>query len=292
MRDNSQIIDPDLVRSLIAAQFPQWATLQVRPVAHGGWDNRTFHLGDKMLVRMPSAEEYAAKVEIEQKWLPKLAPHLPLSIPAPIAMGRPDEGYPWNWSIYAWIDGETVARAPVADMNQLAIDLAHFLKALHVIDTSGGPVPGLHNFYRGGALATYDAETRQAIAALKNDIKAERATELWDEALATKWEQAPVWVHGDISPGNLLVRDGKLCAVIDFGGLAVGDPACDLAIAWTFLNGESREVFQKALSLDENTWLRGKAWTLWKALITAAGSSNSQNYKSVICRNIIEDLLG
>ncbi len=263
-------IDASLVRRLVASQFPRWANLPVRPVEPSGWDNRTFHLGDEMSVRLPSAEGYAAQVDKEHRWLPKLAPHLPLPIPVPLAMGVPGGGYPWHWSIYRWLDGETASIERIADLPQFATALARFLTALQQIDSTDGPLPMPHNFYRGGPLTTYDEETRQAIAALDGRIDTGAATEVWEAALATTWRGSPVWVHGDVTTGNLLVEAGRLSAVIDFGCSGVGDPACDLSIAWTFFAGESREMFRAALPLDTATWARGRGWTLWKALITLA----------------------
>jgi aminoglycoside phosphotransferase (APT) family kinase protein len=263
-------IDVSLVRRLVAAQFPQWADLPVRPVKAGGWDNRTFHLGEHMSVRLPSAEHYVPQVEKEHRWLPKLAPLLPLPIPAPLGRGVPGEGYPWPWSVYRWLEGERANKANISDLNRFAIDLAKFLVALQEIDASGGPLAGKHNFYRGGPLKVYDAETRQAVAALGSEINPAAAMAVWEAALATTWQDRPVWVHGDVADGNLLVKDGRLCAVIDFGSSGVGDPACDLYIAWTFLEHESREAFRATLPLDEATWARGRGWTLWKALIMFA----------------------
>jgi aminoglycoside phosphotransferase (APT) family kinase protein len=265
------VIDAILVQRLIAKQFPHWKHLSVQPVANAGWDNRTFHLGEHMLVRMPSAEEYAAQVEKEQRWLPKLAPLLPLQIPVPLAMGEPAEGYPWKWSIYHWLEGDAATTAPIADLRDFAKSLAQFLIALQNIDPTGGPLPGSHNFNRGGALITYDAEARQAMNALKDKIDVITATEIWETGLATTWENKPVWIHGDVSSGNLLVKDGKLSAVIDFGQLGIGDPACDLMIAWTFFKAESREIFRAMLKLNADTWARGRAWALWKFMIVAAG---------------------
>lgn len=284
-------IDAQLVHQLISEQFPQWKDLPISPVFTSGWDNRTFHLGLEMLVRIPSRAEYAEKVAIEQKWLPILAPHLPLPIPEPIALGQPSHSYAWNWSIYRWIKGESASTAPISDLNQFARDLAHFLSDLHRIKIKDGPLPGPHNFYRGGALKTYDSETRRALSSLKSKIDVDQAKTVWEEAIVTSWQKPPVWVHGDISAGNLLVRNGKLAAVIDFGGLAIGDPACDLAIAWTLFHGESRKIFEETLQLDLATWARGRAWTLWKALIVAAGFCNPSNKESKECWRVIDDLL-
>lgn len=174
------IINETLVRCLITDQFPQWKDLPVRPVTHSGWDNRTFHLGEHMLVRMPSAEDYALQVEKEQRWLPKLAPKLPLPIPAPVGLGKPANGYPWTWSIYAWLPGETAIPSRITDLSDFAINLAQFLIALQSIDSKSGPVPGLHSFYRGGSLATYDNETRQAFSEELEQVERKEVERLFD----------------------------------------------------------------------------------------------------------------
>ena len=285
------VVDEKLVRRLVAGQFPQWAGLLVRPVAVGGWDNRTFHLGEHMIVRLPSAAGYAAQVEKEQRWLPRLAPLLPLSIPVPIAIGEAAEGYAWKWSTYQWLEGERAATGRIADIRDFAVNLAQFVIAMQRIDPMDGPSPGPHNFYRGGPLAIYDAETRQAITALRGKIDVAAAAEAWDAALATAWHKSPVWIHGDVSSGNLLVQDGRLSAVIDFGQLGVGDPACDLAIAWTLFKGESRQAFRATLGLDAATWARGRCWTLWKALIVAAKLTDSNAAEAREPWRIIDEVL-
>ena len=231
-------INVSLVSRLVAAQFPQWADLPVTPAVPQGWDNRTFRLGAHMTVRLPSAAAYALQVEKEHRWLPKLAPHLPLSIPVPLAKGAPADGYPWQWSVYRWLEGETATAERIADLRQFATALARFLTALQRIDPAGGPPPGRHNFFRGGPLTVYDAETRQALAALEGRIDTIAANAVWEAALAASGHGSPVWFHGDVAAGNLLVRDGRLGAVIDFGTSGVGDPSCDLAIAWTLFGGE------------------------------------------------------
>lgn len=285
------VIDDLLVRRLVATQFPQWQDLPILPVESSGWDNRTFHLGDTMLVRMPSAAEYEAQVEKEHYWLPKLAPLLPLQIPVPLAMGKPANGYPWKWSIYRWIEGESAASNYIANLCEFATDLADFFLAFQSIDPAGGPLPGLHSFYRGGALTTYDAEVKQALAVLKDKIDIKAATEVWESALKTTWRDKLVWVHGDVCAGNLLVQDGRLSAVIDFGQLAIGDPACDLAITWTLFQGANREVFRTKLGLDKGTWARGRGWTLWKALVVAADFTNPKNTESSQCWRIIDEVI-
>ncbi|CDN46918.1 aminoglycoside phosphotransferase family protein [Neorhizobium galegae] len=264
-------IDAALVKNLIAAQFPDWADLSVRPVANGGWDNRTFHLGETMLVRLPSAERYVAQVEKEHRFLPAFGPQLPLPIPVPLGLGKPGEGYPWPWSVYAWIAGDRSSLQAIANLTVFAEDLADFLLALRKIDPSDGPPPGPHNFFRGGALEVYDNETRRSIRVLADQIDVPLITEIWERALASTWKNRPVWVHGDVAEGNLLVRDGRLAAVIDFGSSGTGDPACDLVIAWTLFDEPAAHAFRNRVKLDTETWERARGWCLWKALITAAG---------------------
>ena len=263
-------ITPTLVATLVADQFPQWADLPVSPVELDGWDNTTFRLGDDLSVRLPSADRYVLQVEKEQRWLPILAPHLPRPIPEPVARGLPGHGFPRPWSVYGWIEGEPATVDRIVDLERFARDLAEFLAALYRIDPANGPAAGEHSFFRGGPLSTYDAETRETLSALEGRIDTGAAAEVWDEALAAQWNGRPTWVHGDVTAANLLVIDGRLSAVIDFGCSAVGDPACDLAIAWTLLHGESRAAFRARLRLDEGTWARGRGWALWKALITHA----------------------
>jgi len=284
-------INASLVRQLITAQFPQWAHLPIKPVEISGWDNRTFHLGDDMSVRLPSTEAYTAQVEKEHRWLPRLAPFLPLQIPIPVAKGVPGDRYPWQWSIYRWLDGESATIERIADLRQFATALAQFLVALQRIDPAGGPPPGWHNFHRGGSLEIYDSQTRQAISTLAGTIDSAAATAAWEAALNATWHGSPVWLHGDVSAGNLLVTRGRLSAVIDFGCAAVGDPACDVTIAWTLFSRESREAFRTALALDSATWSRGRGWALWKALITLAEHIDTNPLEAGKARDVINEVL-
>jgi aminoglycoside phosphotransferase (APT) family kinase protein len=284
-------INVSLVSQLIASQCPQWGHLPIKPVAVSGWDNRTFHLGPSMSVRLPSAEGYVAQVEKEHRWLPILAPHLPLPIPVPLAKGAPGHGYPWLWSVYHWLEGENATLERIADLPEFAISLAEFLLALQRIDVTDGPPAGEHNFFRGGSLTTYDAETRATIEQLAGEVDTNAATEVWDAAMNSTWQGAPVWVHGDVALGNLLVKDGRLSAVIDFGCSGVGDPACDLVMAWTFFSGESREAFRATLGLDRATWARARGWALWKALITLAEHIQGNPEKSAEARRVITEVL-
>lgn len=279
------------MRRLVAGQFPHWAALPVTPVEFGGVDNRTFRLGTGLSVRLPSAPHYAAQVAKEQRWLPILAPQLPLPIPVPLALGVPAEGYPWHWSVYRWLDGTPASTGRIADLTAFASALARFLVRLRAVDPTDGPPPGRHNFFRGGPLQTYDAETRDAIAALAGRIDRERVSRVWDAAIAATWRGSPVWFHGDVSAGNLLVRDQRLSAVIDFGTSGVGDPACDLVIAWTLLSGTSRAEFRSRLGVDAGMWARGRGWALWKSLITVSGCLDRDPVEARRANQVIDEVL-
>ncbi len=269
--DDRLWVSSEQVVALVADQFPQWADMPVRPVDHGGWDNRSFRLGETMLVRMPSAARYVPQIEKEHVWLPKLASALPVPIPVPLVRGEPGEGYPYPWSIYAWLEGEPLVQClGRIDLSVLAEDVASFLIALHAIDASKGPPAGDHNFHRGGSLSVYDDEAQLAMLAVEDEVDPTLAREVWELALSSHWQEKPVWVHGDIAEGNLLVSNNRLAAVIDFGSSGVGDPSSDLILAWNVLDHESRAVFHTALGLNEAVWQRGRGWALWKALITLA----------------------
>jgi aminoglycoside phosphotransferase (APT) family kinase protein len=255
--------DASLVRRLLAARFPHWADLSITPVPSAGTDNALYRLGEDMVVRLPRIHWAVDLVEKECRWLPYLAPRLPLAIPVPLATGEPGEGYPWHWSVYRWLDGENATVERIADSGQAATDLARFLTALQGIDATGGPPAGSANFFRGVPLAARDAGVRAAIAAADGLIDTEAVTAAWETALrAPPWQKPPVWVHGDLSSGNLLAVQGRLSAVIDFGCLGVGDPACDLIIAWEIFSGDSRDRFRAALAVDDATWARGRGWAL------------------------------
>jgi aminoglycoside phosphotransferase (APT) family kinase protein len=284
-------INVALVGQLIASQFPQWAHLAIKPVELSGWDNRTFHLGPDMSVRLPSAEGYVAQVEKEHRWLPMLAPHLPLPIPVPLAKGAPGHGYSWPWSVYRWLEGENATLKRIVDLSEFAVSLAKFLLVLQRIDATDGPAAGEHNFFRGGPLTTYNAETREIIQELAGEVDTNAATRVWQAALETTWHGPPVWVHGDVASGNLLIKDGRLSAVIDFGCSSIGDPACDLVMAWTFFSGASREAFKATLGLDAATWARARGWALWKALITPAEYIDSNPVRSAEARHVIAEVL-
>lgn len=279
-----------LVANLIRLQFPEWANLPVAPVARAGWDNRSFRLGHDLVVRLPSSEAYASQVEREHRWLPVLAASVPLPIPTPVALGEPALGYPCRWSVYRWLHGDPAEPGAIREQSRFAQDLAAFLRALESVPSEGGPTGGLATFHRGGSLAAYDDQARKAFAVLASSIDVRCATEVWDRALASRWVANPVWVHGDMSVGNLLVDDGALCGVIDFGQACIGDPACDLVPAWTLFRDRSRVAFREALQLDSETWARGRGWALWKAAIIEAGLVKTNAWEASHSRATIAEL--
>jgi aminoglycoside phosphotransferase (APT) family kinase protein len=271
-------ITPELVSRLVAEQFPQWAGLSVSRVELDGWDNTTLRLGTTMSVRLPSADAYVAQIDKEHRWLPVLARELPLSIPEPLVKGVPALGFPRPWSIYRWIDGEPASDETVPDLTRFAAELVDFLAALYRCDTTDGPGAGAHSHSRGGSVAVWDFQVRDAFERLRGELDVAGAEEVWEAALASKWDHAPVWVHGDVAGSNILVRDGRLSAVIDFGCSAVGDPACDTVIAWTLFEGGSRTAFQSQLPVDDHTWARGRGWALWKALIALVADQSDPGW--------------
>jgi aminoglycoside phosphotransferase (APT) family kinase protein len=284
---------PDLARKLIAEQFPEFSDLPITDVEKQGHDNRTYRLGDDMLIRMPTAAKYALKVPIEHKLLPQLAKRLSINIPAPIKMGKPSADYPYPFSIYKWLSGKSINLLTLTDQEkeQLAFDMAKFLKELQAITDIDGPEPGQHNGWRGDHVSAYNKGARDQIAELAEIIDVARALDLWDQACATRWNKAPIWIHGDFAIGNILMDGGKLSAVIDFGGAAVGDPACDLVIAWTYLSGKSREIFIDAIDIDPDTWLRARAWALWKATFELCKIANKNSPEALVQKRIIEDIM-
>lgn len=262
-------IDVRLVRRLLAAQLPQWADLPIRPVDSSGSDNAMFRLGDEMAVRLPRR---VGRTEVslvkEFEWLPRLGPYLPLAVPVPLAIGAPAEGYPCVWVVYGWLDGEAATVDDIHEVRRAVDDLARFVAALQGIDTTGAPSPGEHNFFRGVPLRERDGNVRSAISALAGELDAKAVTAAWEAALeAPDWNGPPVWIHGDLSDGNLLAHRGRFSGVVDWGGIAAADPACDLMVAWSFLSRREREIFRAALVVDDATWARARGWALSVALI-------------------------
>jgi len=283
-------IPPDLAHKLIAEQCSEYADLPITDVEKQGHDNRTYRLGDHMLIRMPTTSDYTLKVPKEQELLSELAKRLSISIPAPIKMGKSSTDYPYPFSIYKWLSGKSINLLTLIDQEkeQLAFDLAKFLKELQAINDVEGPEPGQHNWWRGDRVSVYDKGAREQIAELAEIIDASKALALWEQACATRWNKAPISIHRDFAIGNILMDGEKLSAVIDFGGAAVGDPACDLVIAWTYLSGKAREIFIAEMDMDPDTWLRAGAWALWKATFELCQIADKNSAEACSQKRIID----
>jgi aminoglycoside phosphotransferase (APT) family kinase protein len=256
-----------LVVRLLEGQFPDWANLPVSAVESSGTDNALYRLGEDLVARLPRIHWAVGQVEKEYKWLPLLAPRLPLAVPVPLAKGIPAEGYPWQWSVYKWIGGADATVERPADERQAALDLAQFVSALQGIVPAGEP-PAMDQNSRGFPLAARDQQTRRAIAELTGMVDTDTATALWEAALRQpEWNREPVLFHGDLLPSNVLVQGGRIRAVIDFSNLGLGDPACDMMIAWGMLSRTARDMYRSALAVDDATWIRGRGHALSQALI-------------------------
>lgn len=285
-------IDAALVRRLVRAQFPHWTDLPIEAFPSAGTDNAIYRLGQDMAVRLPRLERVVSQIEKEQRWLPVFAPHLPLAVSLPLAAGVPAEGFPWPWSVYRWLPGESAATGRLDDPDEAARALAAFLRALRALDTTGGPAPSSENFRRGVPLVDRDAATRRAIGELEGRVDTDGATAAWEAALrAPGWDRPPVWIHGDLLPGNLLVHEGRLSAVIDWGGLGVGDPAVDLITAWSLFSAGSREAFRAALDVDDTTWARGRGWALSIALIALPYYWDTNPGFAAVARRTLDEVL-
>ena len=285
-------IDDDLVRRLIARQFPQWTRMRVERFPSGGTVNAMYRLGNSMVVRLPLTDGGANDVALEQEWLPRLAPRLPTAIPDLLGVGEPADGYPCPWSVHRWLAGENPAAGALSEPVLLAKDLAEFIAAMREITLPGAP-----QAHRGGSLASLDTSTRAAIEELREipqeGVDCDAAAAVWDEALrASYWGSPPVWLHADLMPGNLLVRGGRLTSVIDFGCIGMGDPACDLFPAWNLLPIDARDVFRDALGVDDATWRRGRGRTLSQALIALPTYRRTNPTMAHNARQVIRAVLG
>jgi aminoglycoside phosphotransferase (APT) family kinase protein len=279
--------DAALVRRLLTKQFPLWASLPLAPVASTGTDNAMFRLGDALSVRLPRIHWAARDVEREAAWVPHLARRLPLALPEPLAVGRPDEGYPWPWSVCRWVAGTNPDVGTVGTDVGLAEDMAAFAAALHTVEPTGAP-----SSKRCEPLAERDARTRASIDALGGEIDGVAATACWEAALlAPAWIDAPVWIHGDLSPGNLLCADGRLTGVIDFAIAGLGDPATDLIVAWNLFRGPARSRFRQTLGVDDATWARGKGWAFFVALIQLPYYRDTNPALAANARQVIAQVL-
>jgi aminoglycoside phosphotransferase (APT) family kinase protein len=278
--------DVRLVERLLATQFPHWAGLPIKRVPSAGTDNALYRLGDDMVVRLPRIHWAVGSRDKDFEWLPRLAPLLPVALPVPLAKGTPAEGYPWEWGVYSWLEGKNPT-IDIADASSLTRDVAQFVDALHRVDLADGPPTR-----RGAPLEGQDESARSALVALEGMIDTDAATAAWDEALATpEWSGSPVWIHGDLLPGNLLLEGGRLTGVIDWSLLGIGDPACDMMIAWGLLPAEARDVFRAQLDVDDATWMRGRGWALSIALIALPYYKDTNPVFADVARHLIREVL-
>jgi len=267
----SEEITSSLVRYLVSEQFPQWSELPIRPVEVQGWDNRTFRLGDRLTVRLPSADGYVAGLVREEETLTILGSSFRVAIPRVVAAGAPSAAFTRPWSVREWIEGRTLAAVDTRERESAISSLGDALTELQACDTVRGPWAGGASAYRGCHISVLGEEIQGRLPLLSRR-HAEGSRALWDAAVATAWTEPPVWVHGDVAPGNMLFdSSGQLAALIDFGQTCVGDPACDLAFAWLSCSSRERDRLRDRLQLPEDAWLRGAVWALWKALISSPG---------------------
>ncbi|WP_257585782.1 MULTISPECIES: aminoglycoside phosphotransferase family protein [unclassified Streptomyces] len=281
-------IDAPLVRRLIARRFPEWAGLPVRRLVSSGTENAMFRLGTELVVRLPRHPGAVPDLAHERRWLPRLGPLLPVAVPEPVGRGEPDEDYPWPWSVYRWLAGANPTAGAVSAPRRLAEDLGRFVHALRRVAPQDAPAG-----HRSGALSERDASTRAAIAELGGRIDTAAVTALWERALrAPRHEGPPMWSHGDLSPGNVLVDGGRLGAVIDFGCAGVGDPAVDLMPAWNLLPAAARPAFREAAGADDDEWARGRGWALSVALIQLPYYWHTNPPLAENSRHVIAEILG
>lgn len=267
-------INQQLVSDLVRQQFPEFNELPIVPVNKQGWDNRTFRLGEAFSIRLPSNASYASAVHKEAKVLNALGKHLSVATPEIVALGKPSEAYPLPWSIRRWVPGATVEDTPTIDLPVFAKSLGQCLAELRAMPRENGPYAGRHSFYRGCHPSVYGDEIKESLRRLQGKVDADTCLAIWHRGTRTAWTKAPVWFHGDVATGNIIVDRDTVRAFIDFGLCGLGDPACDFVMAWTYFTGDNRKIFRSACSVDDDTWNRARAWALWKALVCLSGLSS------------------
>lgn len=267
LRERRFEVAQELAQSLIDRQFPVWSYLPLKKIDSAGTDNSVYRLGDEMAVRFPVSVSAAEQITKEHSWLPKLS-SFAVAIPVIIGAGQPATEFPFPWSVVNWIDGKDAVSENVSDWLKMAEDLGQFVSVLRGQNTLGAPTAGKHNGYRGTALVNLDQVARYAMNDLEDIFDKACLLKIWEQALGIEpWAGAPVWIHGDIHAANIIVRNGSLAGIIDFGLMGVGDPACDLALAWSLLPTHARDVFRAAANVNEPTWQRGKGWGLYIGVI-------------------------
>jgi aminoglycoside phosphotransferase (APT) family kinase protein len=287
MHENEFTIDEYLVRLLLKSQCPQWANLPLKTIPSSGTDHALYRLGRRFVVRLPRLDGAAKNINKEYEWVPKLAEQLEIPISKPLFKGKPNEYYPSSWLVVQWLEGHNPIFEKENEHHQLAKDLAYFLNDLHRVKLSQGP-----SSRRGVPLCQLDEETKKALDALKKEMDIRDITALWNElSTIPSFDQNPVWIHGDFLPGNILVQHNRLNSVIDFSDVGLGDPACDLVIAWSLLKPHSRRIFREHLeNIDDNTWERGRGWALSIALIMLPYYKHSNPILASLAKQMIENV--
>lgn len=287
MHPDEIAIDRELVKRMVEEQFPEWAELSIEPVSSAGTDNAIYRLGTDLAIRLPRIASAAPHIDKEFEWLPRLAACVSLKIPVPIAKGQPSAHYPFPWLICNWLDGRAATQANI-DLNKAAVTLGHFIVELQKADTTNAPLSE-----RGRSLLLLNDEVNEALDLLEGIIDVAAAARAWKKALATPiWNRAPVWIHTDLHGGNILVNEGEITAVIDFGMAGIGDPACDILIAWTLLTAQTRDIFRSIVAVDDATWQRGKGYALSCGLIALPYYKNTNPVLANSALRTINEVLG
>jgi aminoglycoside phosphotransferase (APT) family kinase protein len=292
MHDDQFVSDVELVREILRDQQPHWADGPIIEISSTGTDHALYRLGEDAVARVPLRASATRPIDTEFRWLPWLAERLPVEVPRPLARLEPTARFPFPWSVHSWIDGVCGTTAPV-DPALLAVDLARVLRELHGLDPVGGPSSVEAYCFRGIPLRMRDASTREAITSSRRSIDVAAVASAWEAALETpEWAGPPVWVHGDVAAGNLIFRDTRLAALIDWACMAVGDPACDLVVAWELFDASSRATFRAELALDDATWERGRGWALSTAVGALAYYEESNPFMADQARRKLRSLVG
>jgi aminoglycoside phosphotransferase (APT) family kinase protein len=258
MHDDEVETNVELVRYLLASQHPQWAHLPIERVQSAGTDNAMYRLGDELAVRLPRIHWSVDSIAKERKWLPVLAPHVPLAVPLPVATGDPEAVFPYPWSVVRWLAGEVATLDRLGNPVQAALDLAAFVLALQAVDPTGGPT-----HHRGGPVRLQEEGVRAGVAGLRGEVDGDAVLEAWDRVVAAPdYDGPPRWFHGDLAYLNLLAQGGQLSGVIDWGTCGVGDPAIETIVAWSLFPPDARDAYREALAIDDAGWERGKGWVL------------------------------
>ncbi|WP_371169055.1 aminoglycoside phosphotransferase family protein [Aliiroseovarius sp. 2305UL8-7] len=268
------VINTRLVRRLISQQFPNFSELPIQPVVKQGHDNRTFRLGERLSVRLPSTASYADAVQKEATVLTSIGRHFSIQVPEVCALGQPSDDFPLPWSIRRWLPGGTLEETQIVNQASLARALGDILVELRSLPADTAFLAGRHSFFRGCHLKVYHDEVMMCLSRMDDALSRRRCLEIWNDGLKAAWSNPPVWFHGDLAVGNILINEDKISALIDFGICGVGDPSCDLAIAWTYFDADTRRIFKDSAKVDDGTWSRGRCWALWKALISLNGLSS------------------